>query len=386
MRPMGRKRHGAAQMDILGLAVRDTLRRGPDHGRYPGAVNMLMARFFRAVILLIGLCACSFALSVEPTTSNPLLSEVRPWCIGRLVFDRPVSSEISNQTYEWRGEKLETTHDSSLETYRTRVEERESELRTRQRVNPSNLDEKTGHAWLEKAFSPVKDSRVFIYQKGAVKGIKLPFYSEGYISAGHTLFHTTGTIGEDGLDISESVYDDMYRRIKARDNWTVPTESGFCFDGGIVTGSSTYPEDVSQSFALMSGRPALLLIKTREADEEDQNQPLTKNLSELRAQLDRMPGSYRILRKGKRMVAGMNAEEVLFALHDGAITVYRFYLLAPGNPSTLAQPHTSVELLLGTSSRTDLPPDQATSPVDEAGALQVWDALLNSLRQRPGAV
>ncbi|HEX7683827.1 MAG TPA: T6SS immunity protein Tli4 family protein, partial [Trinickia sp.] len=31
-------------------------------------------------------------------------------------------------------------------------------------------------------------------------------------------------------------------------------------------------------------------------------------------------------------------------------------------------------------------PEQATSPVDEAGALQVWDTLLNSLRLRPGAV
>lgn len=345
-----------------------------------------MSRLSRSLFLLAGLCVCSLALSVEPTMTNPLLSKVRPWCIGRLVFDRPVASEISNQTYEWRGEKLETTRDTSLETYHAKIEARERELRTKQRVNPSNLDEKTGHAWLEKAFSPVNDSRVFIYQKGLVKGVKLPFYSEGYSFANHTLFHTTGSIGEAGLDISQSVYDDMYRRIKARDNWTVPTESGFCFDGGIVTGSSTYPEDVSQSFALMPGRPALLLIKMRDAVEQDQGQPLTKNLSELRAKLDRMPGSYRILRKGKRVVAGMDAEEVLFALQDGSVTVYRFYLLAPGNPATLAQPHTSVELLLGTSSRSDLPPDQATSPVDEAGALQAWDALLNSLRLRPGAV
>ncbi|WGS51927.1 T6SS immunity protein Tli4 family protein [Paraburkholderia sp. D15] len=318
--------------------------------------------------------------------NNPLLSKLRPWCIGRLMFDRPASSELSNQTYEWRGEKLETTRDVSTEAYRTKVDAREHELRTKQRVNPSNLDEKTGHAWLETAFSPVSESRVFVYQKGIVKGVKLPFYSEGYILSDKTLFHTTGTIGEDGLDISQGVYDDMYRRIKSRDNWTVPTESGFCFDGGIVTGSSRYPEDVSQSFALVPGRPALLLMKTRESYDRDQSQPLTKNLSDLRAQLDRMPGSYRILRKGKRVVAGMDAEEVLFELHDGPVTVFRFYLLAPGNPATLAQPHTSVELLLGAPSQGGLPPDQATSPVDEAGALQLWDTLLNSLRVRPGAV
>jgi len=81
----------------------------------------------------------------------------------------------------------------------------------------------------------------------------------------------------------------------------------------------------------------------------------------------------------------MDAEEVLFELKEGDITSYRFYLLAPGDPSTLAKPHTAIQLLLGASSP-DLAPDQATSPVDEAGALQTWDTLLNSLRLRPGAV
>ncbi|AWV04671.1 hypothetical protein WT21_02395 [Burkholderia territorii] len=344
-----------------------------------------MARFIRTLFLLAGLCACSLAFSVEPTMNNPLLSKARPWCIGRLVFDRPVSSEISNENYKYRGEKLVTTHNVPVETYDAKVAAREKELRTKQRVNPVNLEEKTGHAWLEKAFSPVPHSRVFIFNNAVAKAATLPFDTEGYLFANRTLVHTTGMIGADVLERAESIYNDTYRRIKVRDNWTVPTESGFCFDGGIVTGSSTYTEEVSQSFALMPGRPALLVIKLRDAVDGDQAQPLTSSLSALRAKLDRMPGSYRILRQGKRTVAGMDAEEVLFALKDGDVTVYRFYLLAPGNPATVAQPHTSVELLLGAPARDDLPPDQATSPVDEAGALQTWDTLVNSLRARPGA-
>ncbi|PRH02091.1 hypothetical protein C6T61_23925 [Burkholderia multivorans] len=182
------------------------------------------------------------------------------------------------------------------------------------------------------------------------------------------------------------MYNGIYHRIKARDNWSVPTESGFCFDGGIATGSSTSTEEVSQSFALMPGRPALLVIQMRDSVDVDQKEPLTKTLPALRAQMDRVSsGSYRILRQGKRTVAGMDAEEVLFALKEGEITSYRFYLLAPGDPSTLAKPHTAIQLILGASSA-DLRPEEATSPVDEAGALQTWDTLLNSLRLRPGAV
>ncbi|WGS51925.1 T6SS immunity protein Tli4 family protein [Paraburkholderia sp. D15] len=335
--------------------------------------------------LLTGLCIYSSAFCIEPAPNNPLLSDLRPWCIGRLVFDRPASSEISDESYEWRGDKLETTHGSTFETYSAKIKARENELRTKQRFYPAKLDVKTGKAWLEKAFSPVENSRVFVYQEAAA-AVPLPFKTEGYLFANHTLFHTIGGIGEDGLYDAENIYNDIYRRIKARDNSVVPTESGFCIDGGIVAGTSTHTEEVSQSFALMPGRAALLLIKLRDSMDDDQGHPLTKNLSDLRAQLNRMPGSYRILRKGKRVVAGMDAEEVLFELHDGPVTVFRFYLLAPGNPATLAQPHTSVELLLGAPSQGGLPPDQATSPVDEAGALQLWDTLLNSLRVRPGAV
>jgi hypothetical protein len=344
----------------------------------------MLSHVRKFLLLVVGACACSIVFSQEPTMTNPLLSQPRPWCIGRLVFDRPAASEISNQRYEFRGEKLETQYGVSIETYRVKVESLEKDLKTKQRVNPVNLNEKTGHAWLEKSISPTKDSRVFVFQKGVARDVKLPFHTEGYVHSGGMLFHTVGSIGETALDKAEGIYNDTYRRIKARDNWTVPTESGFCFDGGIVTGSSTYTEEVSQSFALMPGRPALLLIQMRDAVDTDQNQ-LTRTLPQLRAQMDRMPGLYRILRQGKRTIAGMDAEEVLFELKEGDITSYRFYLLAPGDPSTLAKPHTAIQLLLGASSP-DLAPDQATSPVDEAGALQTWDTLLNSLRLRPGAV
>ncbi|WP_082743663.1 MULTISPECIES: T6SS immunity protein Tli4 family protein [unclassified Burkholderia] len=318
--------------------------------------------------------------------TNPLLSKPRPWCIGRFVFDRPATSKITNQRYEYQGEKLETKYNVSPVTYQTKIDELEKEYRTKQRFNPVDLEEKTGHAWLEKAFSPTNTSRVLVYQKGVAKAVKLPFDTEGYIYENKTLFHTTGSIGSAALGDVENIYNGIYRRIKARDNWSVPTESGFCFDGGIATGSSTSTEEVSQSFALMPGRPALLVIQMRDSVSQDQGRPLTKTLPELRAQMDRVSsGSYRILRQGKRTVAGMDAEEVLFALKEGEITSYRFYLLAPGDPSTLAKPHTAIQLLLGASSP-DLKPEEATSPVDEAGALQTWDTLLNSLRLRPGAV
>lgn len=336
------------------------------------------------LVVILGACAYTGAFAGELVMSNPLLSKSRPWCIGRFVFDRPSSSEVTSQKYAYRGDKIETQYGLSIDVYRAKVDSREKELREKRRMDRTLFTE-TGPAWLERAFSPIDNSRVLVFQQGMAKNVRLPFDTESYVYEDGTLFHMTGGIGSAAIDRVEDIYGDIVRRIKLRDNWTVPKESGFCVDGGIVTGSSTSTEEVSQSFALMPGRPALLVIKMRDSVQGDQKEPLIGTLPELRAQLSRLPGHYRILREGKRPFAGMDAEEVLFELQDAGVTSYRFYLLAPGDPRTLAKPHTAIQLLLGTY-RTDLAPDQATSPVDAAGALQVWDTLLNSFRLRPGAV
>jgi hypothetical protein len=345
----------------------------------------MLKHILKALLFLAGICACSIGFSEEPKMTNPLLSNARPWCIGRLVFDRPAASEISHQRYEFRGEKLETQHNVPLATYDAKVNMLRNELRTKKGIDPGNRNNETNHIWLEKELAPTQESRVFVYQSSETEGVTLPFDTQGYVYDKGTLFHTIGEIGSGAIGRVQGIYDDTIRRIEARENWTVPTEPGFCFDGGIVSGSSTYSEEVSQSFALMPGRPALLVIKLRDSVAQDQSESLTKTLPSLRAQLGRLPGHYRILREGKRTVAGMNAEEVLFEIRDGGVTSYQFYLLAPGDPSTLAKPHTAIQLLLGANSPS-LTPEQAMSPVDEAGALQVWDTLLNGLRLRPGAV
>ncbi|HDR8974752.1 TPA: hypothetical protein QDB24_006624 [Burkholderia vietnamiensis] len=347
----------------------------------------MLRRVATISLIVAGMCACSVVFSGESAVTNPLLSKSRPWCVGRFVFDRPVASEISNQSYEFRGEKIDVKHNSSAAEYDSKVKLLSSRLNGSQRVNPGT-GVKINHSWLEKELRPRNDSAVFVYQEYYSKS-GLDFKTEGYLLDGGNLFHTVGGIGAEALGQAEEIYKDTYRRIKSRDNWSVPTESGFCIDGGIVTGSSTYSEEVTQSFALMpESRPALLVIQMRDSvsQDRDPSASLLKTLPDLRAKLDSIGAHYRILRQGHRKVAGIEAEEVLFEAKDGGVTEYRFSLLAPGDPSTLAKPHTSIQMILGDISSHDMPAKERTSPVDEARALQAWDTLLNSLRLRPGAV
>lgn len=338
-------------------------------------------------IIVAGMCICSVAFSGELAVTNPLLSRLRPWCVGRFVFDRPAASRIYNQSYEFRGERIDVKHNSSAAEYDSKVRLLSSRLNGLQRVNPGT-GIKVNHSWLETELRPRDNSAVFVYQEYYSKS-GLDFKTEGYLLDGGNLFHTVGGIGVEALRQAGEIYNDTYRRIRSRDNWSVPTESGFCIDGGIVTGSSTYSEEVTESFVLMpENRPALLVIQMRDSvsQDRDPSASLLKTLPDLRAKLDSIGTHYRILRQGHRKVAGIEAEEVLFEAKDGAVTEYRFSLLAPGDPSTLAKPHTSIQMVLGDISNHDMPAEERTSPVDEAQALQAWDILLNSLRLRPGVV
>jgi Tle cognate immunity protein 4 N-terminal domain len=99
---------------------------------------LLLAGF----LLAASLSACARTASLEPVmTNNPLLADSRPWCIGRLVMDRPARSEMYYESYEYWGDKIDIARNVSPGTFQYKVETRENELRTKKRINSINLNE-----------------------------------------------------------------------------------------------------------------------------------------------------------------------------------------------------------------------------------------------------
>ncbi|CAG9218702.1 conserved exported hypothetical protein [Paraburkholderia sabiae] len=350
-------------------------------------------------LLMIALSACARTATPEPMMKNhPLLVESRPWCIGRLLIDRPVASELHSEKYGYTGDAIEVTENVSYRTFLNDVNVRERELRTMKRTSSISFKEMqakglksmivdTGTPWLELAVSPSNHSRLMLF-KELTNRPDSAFDGEGYVLAGSNLLSMKFLVGSNAVQKVTRDESDWYRNVTYRDDWSVPTERGFCIKGALIGGPSRNSELVEQSINLAPGKYALFLVKMRESVDVDPQSSLLKTLPALREKL-RSQGhsdSVQVLREGKRKVAGMDAEEVLFSVRDGNLQLYRFYLIASGDPRTTAQPHTEIQLLLGQPPRDGLSQDQATSPVDEVGAIQVWDALLDSLRLRPGAM
>lgn len=365
--------------------------------------NRISSRVLRAALFLsiCSLSACVRTVPVEPEmTNNPLLADPRPWCIGRLVMDRPARSGLSYEKYEYWGNKIDIARDVSPGTFHYRVDARESELRANKRIMSIPLTDemmrtgdnglhKTDAPWLEQAVSPTPNSRLLIFKTKVREDY--PFTAEGYVLAGSTMLTMKFDVQRSsGIQKVTQRSTDVYQNITYRDDWTVPTERGFCIPGALIGGPSRNSELAEQTIVLQPGRASAFVIKMRDAVDVDQQSSLLKTLPDLRRQL-RAQGSVQILREGKRPVAGMEAEEVLFSIKEGGSQLYRFYLLAPGVHHSMAQPHTEIQLRLG-SALTDadkdrgVKPEEVSSLVDEAGAIQAWDTLLNSMHLRPGAM
>ena len=337
-------------------------------------------------------------------TNNPLLADPRPWCIGRLVMDRPARSEMYSEGYEYWGDKIDIARNVSPGTFQHRVSTRESELRGKMRTTSissyqemlakglKSMVSETNIPWLEKAVSPTPNSRLLFFKDDADYA-DAPFDEEGYVLAGTTMLTMKSILNPGDIEKSIQLTTDEYQYIIYRDDWTVPSERGFCISGALIGGPSRNSEALKQSIILLPGRMSLLVINMRDAVDVDQQSSLLKTLSDLRQNLREQGYGHNvhILREGKRQVAGMDAEEVLLSIKEGKLQLYRFYLLAAGNPDSTAQPHTDIQLMLGDAlhdadKSNGMTVEQASSPVDEAGAIQAWDTLLNSMRLRPGAM
>ncbi|MEN7529091.1 T6SS immunity protein Tli4 family protein [Cupriavidus sp. 2SB] len=365
-------------------------------------MSLRVSHALRAMLLAsaVAISACANSPNQEPMMKdNPVIANLRPWCIGRMVFDRPAASSMHAERYEYAGSEIVVEPDNSKERFDRLMAAREKELREKKRTftisykemlskGLNSMDVETSLPYLEKMATPSPNSRLFIHVDEHVTAYSLLLDAEGYILAGRNLLKLKGVLNKTAVDDVIRRNSVWYKETVARDDWTVPTERGFCIKSALIGGPPFPVENVKQIFQMYAGRPALFSIKMRNSFDFDQKTSLLNAIPDLRRRLDKalLFNKVRVLRAGKREFAGMQAEEVLLAMKDNGVEMFRFHLIAPGTEGDNAKPYAELELRLGAEPRYYRTAEQSTSLVDEAGALQAWDTLLDSFRLRPGAL
>ncbi|MEK2602914.1 T6SS immunity protein Tli4 family protein [Burkholderia arboris] len=314
--------------------------------------------------------------------SQPVMTDTRPWCIGRFAVDLPHATDVYVQDYKYMGYAIEPVPNVSQSEFVTRVSKREQELRTSMREDPHKAFAPTKTPWLHQAVEPSSASRLFVYGRYDDKPEDLVYDVEGYAESNGTLFVLKNRFGATYDQSAISSISEILRNVHPRSDWDVPSDGAFCFHGGAIGGKPMPGFDASIAARLVHGRPSNLIVTMRESVEGDSKNSLLENLSKADATLKQYAGNTEVLRKGTREVAGMKVEEFAVHIQGDGIQAYHFFLSSPGVPGDPSKPNLSVQLLFGAAPDEGTPASEATSPVDQAQAIQAWDAVLASFHYR----
>ncbi|WP_255581770.1 T6SS immunity protein Tli4 family protein [Cupriavidus sp. AU9028] len=198
------------------------------------------------------------------------------------------------------------------------------------------------------------------------------------------VFRSAGGVTVDRIDFARMSTDALAGRFKSRDRNAVPTEPGFCLEGGMIAGKEYQPESFTVGIKFPEHPNAIISIDARTGAEEDRLLDRVGGFF-LSATRGLMPG-LTVLRKGERNVGSIEAQEFATAASDKGQRVYAFAWESQGKDKSLADQNIAVRLqVLEQSVVSEETPYQPAFKSDEE-ALQLWDNIIESVRLRPGAV
>ncbi len=309
----------------------------------------------------------------------------RPFCIGRFTLTLPASMQSRGQKYTYNGDELVTSPGTSLARFNVIVDRRERELLQHKRDDNSGATLKpTNIPWLEKAFRPQTDARLFAFRDSNSEGFRLGYETEGYVWHEGTMFLLKSNAAEGMVDVVFADDADKMHRMKARDNGVVPTEAGYCFDGGLITGGTKFYELATAYFERPS-TPGSAIFGIEMRPNLPSDDKLLDRVPKLMQMMGNLASNTRTLRRGDRPLAGLDGQEMLTKISADGVTAYYFIWEAKGEPKSVTHPNTHIELRLGGELNTKTE-QRDSSTLSEEEALGLWDEILNSFHLRPGAV
>jgi hypothetical protein len=319
------------------------------------------------------------------------MDETTAFGIGRFILTRPNDFIVKSQRYKYNGNEIKTLTSKELFEYDHVVSKREKYLRENKRTDPSEKFRITELPWLEDARSPKKDTRLLIFREFEGQEMSSIYDIEGYAYLGDTMFSWTFSANPETLPLAIAGITKFTQSIKPRVNSDIPSESGFCFDGGIVETKKGKAVEWSKAYFERPDTPGAAIFGVEMRPRLESDDKLLDRVPTLIRILANLATHTRTLRSGNREVAGMPGEELLIRVKANEVTAYHFIWEYQGRdddnngPISLTYPNTRFELRVG-GGKTGENATSETSVLTEQEALALWDALLAGFTFRPGAV
>lgn len=298
---------------------------------------------------------------------------MKTYCVGRFLIDLPEKADSIDWIQRYRGNEIAWVGNTKKNQFQLEMRRREDMLNT----TPAYLKNDT-MALVQAGDGPVPDSRYFLYYTIDSGGgyYNIDEYRHFELGAGY--FKVSSGVDEErgGLAISEVAGDLSPLEWRIPDN--IPQRPGVCIDHGFIAGVEDEGEQVSISVHI--GKIYIGFDTQAVGSEPVQQESLLRRFE--RAVVEAyFKDSTRSLRSGSRQIHDYSGEEVGYKNmpNSSALELMKLTWEYEGKPNKLDHP--SIGLTLEVSG----PPD-VSAPIDDDEILGLWDAVLSSVRLRPGAV
>ena len=329
--------------------------------------------------LLLALTACLAAAGCALTTPKIEPMDKTGWttyCFGRYLVDLPPQAKI-NGSYKMWGRGIEYVPGADLSTLNTEVNKRQAEL-------TASRPEKLGSSMFVRR-QELKGGSVSIVSWKAPYSKEMMWMDSYFVTKGPMrVVRYSIDVDPEKLDLALSLSGSLAANIRSRDDSEIPTGPGFCIDKAFVAGSEYRSEGFKVGITLPQHPNALITLAASTGAEQDR---LLERVDKFFATA--VVGSVtglKVLRKRERNVGPIPAEEYATAASGKGQRVYAFAWESQGKDESLSEQNIAAALkVLEQPVVTKHTPYRPAFQSDDE-ALRLWDAIIDSIRLRPGAV
>ncbi|SOY50034.1 T6SS immunity protein Tli4 family protein [Cupriavidus taiwanensis] len=299
----------------------------------------------------------------------------KTYCFGRYLVELPPQAKVS-ATYKVWGNEISPIPGLTPGTLRSMIDQREKELRAAHH-------ETQGSMFVSRTMvgdgSEVLLSWSLPYSKAMLSGNTYLVSTDPWRA-----FKYGGGVSPGREPIALRHSKTLAANIRSRAGNEIPTGPGFCIDQGFIAGNDYRSESVQVGITLPQHPNAFISFDASTGAEEDRLLERVDNFL-TKAVLGPLAG-LKVLRKRERNVGAIPAEEYATAATGNGQRVYVFAWESQGKNKSLSEQNVSAGLRV-----LEQPVDSPQTPYQPAfqsddDALQLWDAIIDSIRLRPGAV
>lgn len=296
-------------------------------------------------------------------------------CFGRYLVDLPPQASVS-ATYKLWGAEIERLPDVSATSLQGKVEKRATALQA--------LSHDKAGSMLVRRIDYGNGSTSLLSWSSPRRTILM--YEEAYLATTNPwqAFKYSGDISASRQAMAVAFLDTLATNIRSRADNEIPTGPGFCIDKGFIAGNDYRSESVQIGITLPQHPNAFISFDASTGAEEDRLLERVDNF--LAAAVAGPFAALKVLRKRERNVGAIPAEEYATAATGNGQRVYVFAWESQGKNKSLSEQNVSAGLrVLEQPVVSPQTPYQPAFQSDDE-ALQLWDAIIESIRLRPGAV